>query len=88
MISSFPNCGGGKGVGMRNSSERGQNLPVHGKFHLLFIIWYWRVNFFQLHAELHLHVPAKRGAEEAGTEIVIAILRIAEHAGEIFRDVL
>lgn len=66
----------------------GANLPVHRELHLLLVIGYWGVDFFQLHAELHCHVPAKRRAEQAGTEIVVTILRIAEHAGEIFRDVL
>ena len=64
------------------------NLPVHRELHLLLVIWYWGVDLFQLHAKFHFYVPAQRRAEEAGTKIVVTILRIAEHAGEIFRDVL
>ena len=70
-----------------DTSERA-NLPVHGELHLLFVIWYWRVDFFQLQSKLRFYVPAKRGAEEAGSKIVVTILRIAEHAGEVFRNIL
>ena len=64
------------------------DLPVHRELHLLLVIWYGGVDLLQLHAKFHFYVPAECRAEEAGTKIVVTIRRIAEHAGEIFRDVL
>lgn len=38
--------------GRSADTSDGANLPVHRKLHLLLVIWYWGVDFFQLHAEL------------------------------------
>lgn len=46
------------------------------------------MDFFELHAEFRVYVPAERGAEEAGAEVVHAVFRIAEHDCEILWDVL
>jgi len=46
------------------------------------------VDFFELHAEFCVYVPAERGAEKSGAEVVHAILGIPEHDCEIFGYVL
>ena len=38
----------------------------------------------QLQANFHPKVPAKGRADDAGTEVVVSCLGIAEHHGEVF----
>ena len=45
------------------------------------------MDFFELHAELRVDVPAERGAEETGAEVVHAVFGIAQHDGKVFRYV-
>ena len=33
---------------IRQSIEGKSTVPIHGEFHLLFVIWYWSMDFFQL----------------------------------------
>lgn len=46
------------------------------------------MDFFQLHPDLGADAPPESGAEDAGAEIVVPVVWITEHAGEVFRDVL
>lgn len=46
------------------------------------------MDFFELHAEFCVNVPAKGGAEQTGAEIVHSVFGVAEHDCEVFRDVL
>ena len=46
------------------------------------------MDFLELHTELGIDVPAERRAEEAGTEVVHAVVRIAQHDSEVFWYVL
>lgn len=46
------------------------------------------MDLLELHTELGVDVPAERGTEETGAEVVHAILGVAQHDGEVFRDVL
>lgn len=46
------------------------------------------MDLFELHTELRIHVPAKGRTEEASAKVVHAILGIAKHDSEVFRDVL
>lgn len=46
------------------------------------------MDFFELHSKLAIDVPAKGRTNDAGAEVVHAILGIAQHDGEVFRDVV
>ena len=46
------------------------------------------MDIFKLHAELAIDVPAEGRTNEASAEVVHAILGIAQHDGEVFRDVV
>ena len=46
------------------------------------------MDVLQLHTELAVDIPAEGRANEAGAEVVHAILGIAQHDGEVFRDVV
>ena len=46
------------------------------------------MDFFELHSELAIDVPAEGRTNEPGAEVVHAILGIAQHDGEVFRDVV
>lgn len=45
------------------------------------------MDFFELQAEFGVDVPAERGAEEAGAEVVHAVLGVPQHDGEVLRYV-
>lgn len=64
------------------------SVPVHREFHLGFVIWDWLVDLLELHTELGVNIPAKRRAEETGTEVVHAIVGIAQHDSKVFRYIL
>ena len=55
------------------------DIPIHGEFHLGLVIWNRAMDFLQLHTELGIHVPTKRGAEQTGAEIIHPILRVPKH---------
>ena len=63
------------------------SVPIHREFHLGFVVWDRAVDFFELHAEFGVDVPAERGTEESGAEVVHAVFGIPQHDGEVFRYV-
>ena len=66
----------------------GEEVPIHGKFHLLFIVRNRRVDLLQLQPQFRVHVPSNRATYHPGAEIVRTVVRVAQHDGEIFRDVV
>jgi len=46
------------------------------------------VDLFELHAQFCIYVPAERGAEETGAEVVHAVIGVSEHDCKIFWYVL
>ena len=46
------------------------------------------MDFFELHTELTIDIPAEGRTNEPGAEVVHAILGIAQHDGEVFRHVV
>lgn len=65
-----------------------ESVPIHRKLHFGFIVRDWAVYLFELLTELGIDIPAERRAEETGTEVVHAILGIAQHDSEVLRHVL
>ena len=46
------------------------------------------MNLLELHAQLGIHIPPQRAANDARPEIIHAVVRIPQHDGEILRHVL
>ena len=66
----------------------GFDKPVHGELHLLFVVWDRGVDLVELQADLRAEVPAEGGADDAGAEVVVACLWVAEHDREVLWDVV
>lgn len=67
--------------------EQGENVPVHGEFHLRPIIRDWLVHIAQLHANLGAEIPAQRRADHTATKVIFPVHWVAQHQSKVFRDV-
>ena len=68
-------------------TRRGE-APIHRKLHLLLIIRDRTMNLLQLQPQLRGHGPPQTTAQQARAKIILPVLGIPYHDGEILRHIL
>jgi len=57
--------------------------PVHAHLHFLFVIRDWDMDLRQAFADLQAQIPSHGRADDARSEVVVAVRGIAEHDGKV-----
>ena len=66
----------------------GLHLPIHRLRHLLLVIRDWPVDIIQLFPNLGAKVPPQAAADDAGSQVIHAILRVANHDRKVLGHIV